>query len=250
MTLPPVMIAACTLSGLILGSFAVTAGLRMARREQVWAGRSHCDACGAALRFADTAPLVSFALAQGRCRHCGAAIDPIHIAGEAGGAAILVAAAATASSFAHAATLGLLGLTLLTAAVVDSRSRRLPDALTAAVAVLACAASLLLGHLVIGLIWGVLTFVVLETVRRVFAARTGKVGLGFGDVKLISALAIWLGPETPLVVASAAAAGLLAFKLLRPADQRLPFGPFIAATGFAVGLAAETAWFDSWRGLP
>ena len=82
--------------------------------------------------------------------------------------------------------------------------------------------------------------------RRLRRLR-GREGLGLGDVKLIAAAALWVGPFgiSWLVLAAcvSALAMVLAMQLAgQPLDRatRLPFGPHIAL-GLAVVLAAQAA---------
>jgi leader peptidase (prepilin peptidase)/N-methyltransferase len=227
-------------AGLVLGSFAVTAGLRVGRGEQVFVGRSHCDGCLRPLRFVETVPVVSYLTRIGACAACGARIDPVHMVGELAGGAIVLGSLLVAEPT-RALVLAALGLTLTTSATVDWRRGRLPDLLTAGVAVLAATLALLTSGqaLLIGLTASVLTGGVLLGLRRAFTILHRDPGLGLGDVKLLAALAIWLGPATAWAVAVAAGAGLLLMVMVRPADGRLAFGPALAMAGFAVGLMQE-----------
>lgn len=249
MTLPPLAILLFGCTGLVLGSFAVTAGLRHSRGEGVLAGRSRCDHCEAQLTFAETVPFASYALALGRCRRCGGAIDPIHLAGEAAGAVLVSAAVLTAQTPIQALFLAAAGLALLATAVVDARTQRLPDLLTGVVALTGAGLSALRGDLVTGLASAAIAFLLMEGVRRGIAKVKGQPGLGFGDVKLVAALALWLGLATPLALAAAAALGLLAFAILRPTGGRLAFGPALAAGGFSIGVLGELGLLAAWQGL-
>ena len=228
------------LLGLVIGSHVVTAAIRRSRGEGTARGRSHCDTCGVSLSYVQTIPVISFVGLRGACRSCGNRIDPTHFAGEVAGAAILVSAVWIADPM-RVALLSALGLILLASAVVDARTRRLPDTLTMGVAALAAALSLTrsLQTLEVGLVAGALTFAVLTSVRWLSARNSRAPGLGFGDVKLLSALAIWLGLATPWTVVAAALIGLVAMAGLRPADRRLPFGPMIAASAWTVGILVE-----------
>ncbi|WP_216361177.1 prepilin peptidase [Caulobacter mirabilis] len=138
----------------------------------------------------------------------------------------------------------LLAGVLTASSIVDARSRRLPDPLTLAVALLAVALAALDGwsRLATGLAAGVVTFLVLEGVRRGFMANRGRPGLGQGDVKLFAALALWLGLATPWAVALASALGLAIALVVRPADGRIPFGPAIAVAALGLGVAGEMGW--------
>lgn len=240
MTIPWLTAATAIAFGACAGSFATTAAIRTARAEQSLLGRSHCDACSIPLPFSRTVPVLSFCRSGGMCAACGARIDPLHPLGEIAGAAIALASILVAPP-AQAIVLAALGLVLLATSIVDLKTLRLPDLLTAAAAVLCMELAWRRGLEVlwIGLAAALLSLVVLEAIRRLFGALRRDPGLGFGDVKLIGALAIWLGFSTPWMVVIASASGLFLFALVRPQDGRLPFGPLIAASAWIVGLAQE-----------
>lgn len=240
MILTPPWLALAGAAGLALGSFAVTAGVRMSRFQPVLAGRSHCDACGRTLGYVQTLPIVSYVGLRGACAGCRAAIDPIHLLGEGAGALVVVSAVFAADGW-RIAALAALGLLLVAAATVDARVRRLPDVLTAGVAVTALGVAAASGvqTLLAGLTAAVAALALLGALRWVGERLRGEPGLGAGDVKLIAALALWLGAATPWMVVGAAGLGLLGMLVFRPADRRLAFGPAIATSAWAVGLAVE-----------
>jgi leader peptidase (prepilin peptidase)/N-methyltransferase len=235
-----ILLVPAALVGLCLGSFVTTAAFRAARGEQWWAGRSHCDGCHTPLAAAQTLPVWSYVSLRGVCSACGAAIDPGHLVGELAGCAIVTSAFVVAAP-PRAIAIAALGLTLLASAAYDTKTRRLPDLLTLAIGVLGAGLALSPSAeaLETGLIAAVVAFALLEAIRRGFLFFRRKPGLGFGDVKVIAALALWLGLATPWAVTLAAGAALLAM-LARPSpDGRLAFGPWIAAAAFTVGVARE-----------
>ena len=65
------------LIGAILGSFIATLVLRWPAGRSLL-GRSRCDGCDRPLGALDLVPLLSALLLRGRCRRCGAPIDPFH----------------------------------------------------------------------------------------------------------------------------------------------------------------------------
>lgn len=74
MTLDLWLSISAALLGLVMGS-AVTALAHRVPRGISWVrGRSACPACGATLAARDLVPVLSWALAGGRCRHCGAGV--------------------------------------------------------------------------------------------------------------------------------------------------------------------------------
>ncbi len=236
--------ALAAVTGACLGSFASTAAVRLARGEQAIVGRSRCDGCGQTLGFLATVPVISYVGRAGACSACRGRIDPVHPIGEIAGAAIAVAAFA-AAPVPQALLISALGLLLLASAILDARTQHLPDFLTAAAALIAAALAWTHGAVALteGLIAAAVAFLVMEGVRRSFLWLRRKPGLGFGDVKLLAALAPWLGVATPWAVVGASVLGLLTFAVLRPKDGRIAFGPMLILAGLIVGLLREAhAW--------
>lgn len=234
------------LAGLALGSFAVTAGVRLGRGQSVLRGRSACDHCSASLGYSQTLPLVSHLRLRGACSTCGGDIDPIHLAGEIAGAAVLLAATSIADPL-RAGLVAVLGLLLITSAAVDWTTRRLPDALTLIVAVLGAGLALRTSTaaLLTGLIAALVAFALLEGLRGWGRRRGRDPGLGFGDVKLVCALALWLGLTTPWMIVAASLLGLGLMWRIRPGDGRLAFGPAIAVAALLVGVGGEWGWWPT-----
>ena len=228
--------------GACAGSFIGSAVVRGARSEQPWTGRSHCDACGAHLDWASTIPIVSYAVARGACGRCRAPIDRTHLAAEAA-ALVVVALPFLFLAPVRAVLVAGLGLTLVWASLVDARTGRLPDPLTLACLALSAALALAKGWTALGAGLAVAggAFVVLEALRRLFIHARGAPGLGFGDVKLIAALAVWTGLATAWGVVLASCTGLLFMLARRPASGTIAFGPFIAGAVWTVGFVRE-AW--------
>ena len=228
------------LVGAVGASFAATSALRALEGRQALVGRSACDACGQPLGFAATVPIASYVFLGGRCQACNAPISCAHPLAETLG---LVAGITSFSLLppVQALTALTLSLVLIATSIIDHYSRRLPDRLTLAVVVLAATLGALKGTLLWGLFAAGVAFLTLETLRRVIRSRRGDPGLGLGDVKLIAALALWLGAATPWAVVAAALLGLMAMGATRPVDGRIAFGPAIAAAAFVVGLIAHQA---------
>ena len=241
-----VMAVAALAMGASAGSFVATAAIRSSRAEQALKGRSHCDGCGVALGFAQTVPVLSFIGLGGACSSCGARIDPLHPAAEVVGAMVALAAVLIVPPL-QAALIACLGLVLLASSLIDLKTRRLPDGLTLTAAALCAALALLDGvaRLEIGLAAAGLAFLVMEGLRRGFAATRRKSGLGFGDVKLVAAFAIWLGAATPWMIVAASMGGLIVFAIVRPKDGRIPFGPLLAASAFIIGISSEAGLWPS-----
>jgi leader peptidase (prepilin peptidase)/N-methyltransferase len=141
-------------------------------------------------------------------------------------------------------------ITLLTLSLIDLRHFVLPDALTL---------PLLWTGLLIN-VWGyfaalqdavigaVVGYMSLWSIYWLFKLLRGKEGLGYGDFKLTAAIGAWLGWQAlPTVVFSAAIGGLCVGLFLMvtkrmPAEQPLPFGPFLAGAGFIALTTDYTFW--------
>ena len=87
MPAPDILVLAA--AGGTISSFAVTLGMRV-RQGRAWrGGPSACDHCGHRLGFAETLPLISWAVARGRCSQCSGTIALAHPGGELAGAVLL-----------------------------------------------------------------------------------------------------------------------------------------------------------------
>jgi len=226
--------------GACLGSFVATAAIRASRGKQTLLGRSQCDHCGAAVSYSRSIPIASFLIARGRCRRCGGAIARVHLAGEIAGASLVPLAFAVTSPL-RAVLIAGLGLTLFGLSTVDVKTMRVPDGLTLAVGGQALCLALLRGReaALAAVFCAVVAVATLEGLRRAYLNLRGEPGLGLGDVKLVGALALWLGLSTPVAVGIAALLGLAAAWRLKLGAGRLPFAPFLAAAAFGTGIVVE-----------
>jgi leader peptidase (prepilin peptidase)/N-methyltransferase len=225
--------------GAILGSFIATLALRWPKGEGL-GGRSHCDACGRTLRAAELVPLLSRLWLRGKCRDCGAAIEPFHGRVEATAAGIGAAAV-----FVMPGLVGwiwaLMGWMLLPLMLLDARHFWLPDRLVMPLAVMGL---LMAGPLTgasldqrfIGAVVGGLT---LLAVMSAYRKLRGVDGMGGGDPKLMAALGAWLGWQAlPLALLLASAAGIIWALLSHKkedgalAERAIPFGVFLGAGGW------------------
>ena len=198
-----------------LGSFLGVLVDRLPRGEDVL--RSRCRSCAHRLGLRDLLPILSFAASRGRCRHCRAVIPPwsLYLEITATGAAVLALAAG--GSLAEVLFSCLFLWLLLALAACDLIWLRLPDLLTAALALLVFAwvglgaglefrLGLEFELALVGAGLGLGSFLAL---RLGYRAWRGREGLGLGDVKLMVGLGAFAGPfDLPLLVLMAALMGL------------------------------------------
>lgn len=233
------------LLGLVAGSFLATLVIRWPEGQQL-SGRSRCDSCGAVVAWVDLVPLLGWLALKGRCRACGAAIDPRHPLFE-----IMAAAIGLLAMLAVPGPQGLwgavLGWVLLALLALDLQHYWLPDRLTLPLLALGLAGGMgTLPERLLGAATGGGGLLLLALLYRWLR---GREGLGLGDVKLMAALGAWLslGLLGPLLLA-ASVAGLAFAAVARwrrtaedGAVMRVPFGACLALAGFPMWLAANAA---------
>ena len=229
----------------VAGSFLSTLVTRAPDLRSALVGRSRCDACGATPGAVDLVPILGWVALRGRCRQCGARIDPAHPAMEFG----CLALALWAGTVFSGPALGLaclFGWLLLTLGLIDLRTGLLPDPLVLALAAGGIGQAILvpdsLGDRLAGAALGGGT---LALVAFAYARLRGREGLGQGDVKLVAALGLWVGLEgLPATILGASLAGLAIAGVRALAgrapgrDEEMPFGPCLAAAGWLAFLYA------------
>lgn len=229
--------------GAIAGSFLSTIILRWPQGRGVMQGRSACDGCGRILSPLDLVPILSALVFRGRCRTCGARIDPIH------GRMEWTCAFIGALAFGWAPGPGgvgwaLFGWLLVTLAVLDWRHFWLPDALTLPLVFLGLTIGLwstdaMLADRVIGAVAGYGALLAISTAYRLLRGRDG---LGLGDAKLLGALGAWLGWQAlPFLLLIAALIGLIVALGARLAGRSVTATTQVPL-GACMALAALPAW--------
>ncbi len=229
-----------------IGSFLGVLIRRLPAGRPVVFARSACESCGQALAARDLVPLLSHALAWGRCRHCGAAVSAAHPAIEIAALAAAGISVATQPDDARIWAGCVLGWALLALAWIDWEHMRLPDALTLPLILAGLLATRLLepdaitDHAAAAAI-GYLAF---YGIGWAYRRARGREGLGLGDAKLLAASGAWAGLAAlpDIVLAGAllglAMAGVQAMRHGLRAQTPLPFGPSLALATWAVWLAS------------
>ncbi|MDU1325163.1 MAG: prepilin peptidase [Clostridiales bacterium] len=178
------------LFGVTAGSFLNVCILRLPEGESIVTGPSHCTSCGARLRWWELIPLASWLALRGRCARCHSPISPQYpLIEAANGVLWMLAYHRFGLSFDTLLGCGLASA-LLTASVIDARTREIPPGTTIAVAVLGALRLFL--HLsdwpshLLGLVGvsGILMLILL---------LSGGAAVGGGDVKLMAGAGLFLG---------------------------------------------------------
>ncbi|MGE4432073.1 MAG: A24 family peptidase [Sphingobium sp.] len=243
----PLLIPLAAVLGLIFGSFLAALAMRWPEGRSILSGRSCCDGCGRTLRAIELVPVVSALASRGRCRGCGARIDPLHMGMELG-CAIIAMAAVLAAPLPQALGWMLLGWGLLTLAVLDARHYWLPDALTLPLIFL----GLTIGPWVTGVslrdavIGAAVGYGALLAIALTYRALRGRDGLGLGDAKLLGALGAWFGWQALPFILLASSVLALIWVALRAVTggqidrtTRIAFGAFLCAAAIPAGIMAR-----------
>lgn len=249
----PVSTGVALVGGAIAGSAAGVALHRWPQGDGLSSPRrSRCDACGMRLAVRDLVPVLSWLLRRGRCRSCGAAIDPRLLVLE-GGAALLVAAViATHGVTVTGVILAAGTVAVLTAALIDLEHRIVPDRLTIPLGVVVLAALPLMvppSRIAEAAALALLVPAALHG-SNLMRDRLGRDRvIGAGDLKLLvpvlaMAEVVRGGSLAVLLLAVvaggvAAVIGLVTGRLTR--RSRLPFAPAIGVAHLLVALAPGVA---------
>ena len=272
---PSLLIPLTGLLGLLVGSFLNVVILRLPLRlEHDWRSQahellghadvdekappdlvvtgSHCPHCKHALSAYDNIPVLSWIVLGGRCRYCKAPISWQYPLVELL-TALASAVIAWKFGFGWPLALGLVFTwALIAAAGIDVRTQLLPDQLTLPLLWLGLLISLMpifvpADSAIIGAAAGYLS---LWSVFWLFKLSTGKEGMGYGDFKLLAALGAWMGVTAllPIVLLSSLIGAIVGGSVLalRGQDRStpIPFGPFIAAAGWAWFVFGD--WMGAW----
>ncbi|SAI48659.1 type 4 prepilin-like proteins leader peptide processing enzyme [Bordetella ansorpii] len=206
----------------------------------------HCPSCESPVRGWHATPLVGWLALRGRCADCHAPIGRRYPAFELALAALFAACAWRFGPTCMAlCAMGLVGA-LLVLAWIDTETGLLPDAITLPLAWAGLLVNLGdgLAPLSLAVVGAVAGYLFLWSVFHVFKRVTGREGMGYGDFKLMAALGAWLGVAAlPWLLLGASLAGVIVGVGLRVAGrveqgQPLPFGPYLAAGGILMLLAA------------
>ncbi len=224
-------------------------------KVNLWWPPSHCPACGASVMKRDNIPVLSWLWLKGKCRHCESPISAQYLISEilCGG----IFAALAIAGLPHFTEIQiccffLYFCLLYSLTVIDFKHLILPDSLVSLLlwSGLLCS---VLGITDIGprsaICGAVIIWLVLYAVMAAYEKWRGREGLGYGDVKLMAAITVWVGMEKiPELIMWSAASGIMVYVLCTVLNQRrtldenhpaaekhyIPFGPSISMAGLVI----------------
>jgi leader peptidase (prepilin peptidase)/N-methyltransferase len=245
-----ILVVACGLVGLVVGSFLNVVIYRVPRKESVVHPRSHCPACDTPIAERDNIPVLSWVLLGGRCRACGARISVRYPLVELATAGLFVAAALRFGADWALPAYCVFFAGLLALALIDLEHFLLPNRVVyptylTMLPLLVLAAAI--GHewhaLRDALVGSLCAFAIFFLLNLVYPK-----GMAFGDVRLSAVIGLglgWLGPRLVFIgffvsflVASLVGIGLI---LAHRAGRKtpIPFGVFLALGAVATVLFGD-----------
>ena len=237
----PALAALALAPGLALGSFLNVVAARVPRKRSLVKPGSACMTCAA--------PIASYAVLRGKCRHCGARISPLYPAVELV-SALLVAGCVLAFGLTFEAAIAAFFCCVLVAiSAVDIEHRIVPDKIVLPSTLIVLVAQTIREPSVEWILaaLGASLFLFL-------AVLAYPAGMGMGDVKL----ALLMGAALGKLVTVALMIGMLAavvpgiYLLVRHGQaarkMAIPFAPFLAL-GSIVALFAGQPLFEAYVGL-
>lgn len=249
-------IALLLISGLLgccIGSFTLLACLRFSPQKStkswliaVCIARSKCPHCQHILSIKCLLPCLSWLWQQGRCCYCNKRIAWYYFVFEL----VMGISFTCLSSYYHLSTALLILMLLLSyfilIAYIDIRFYYLPDILTiplliAGLLVAYCnIGTISLPNSIVGILCG---YLLLWLPATIYHHYRGKIGLGGGDIKLLSALGSWIDYLLlPYLLLIACLVGFLYFAIrngyaylcLRCNVTIIPFGPCLLAAAYLI----------------
>ncbi len=246
------MIAVAFALGAVVGSFLNVVILRLPRGQSLVRPPSHCGSCGKPIRWFDNIPVLSFLWLRGCCRHCQARISWRYPVIEATTAVLFALTYHQLGWGLELVEAWLLLAVLTVIAVIDLEHQIIPDAISLP----AVAAGLVLSFVTPSRSWIDAALGIAVGGAIPFAAIVlSRGGMGGGDIRLGAVIGAFLGWKLAALTFFLAVVlgGVVATALLiagrRGRKDRIPFGPFLAASA-VVSLFWGTAvlrWY--WSGF-
>ncbi len=206
---------------------------------------STCPQCQHKIRSWENIPLLSYLFLRGKCSSCKHKISIRYPLVELFTALIFLFVAMKTPADLSLIALLIFSSFLIILTGIDFDHQLLPDNLVYPLLWLGLLVSLLgltisPEDAIIGALAGYLS---LWTIFWIFKLVTKKDGMGYGDFKLLAALGAWLGWKflLPLMIIASVIGAIvgLSSMLIFKSSNKIPFGPYLAASGWIMLLWGE-----------
>lgn len=214
------IVVAVALVGLWAGSIAYTIAWRRSQGTRVLGAPATCPMCGERLSFLETIPLVSWLVQRGCCKHCHASIGMVYPTTELLGAGVFASIALRHGVSLQTLELLALAFVLLVTAMTSLLDYRIPNAcilLAVLIRAVYLTALYLQGERVQVLVYASLFGAAALAIPLLISvwlanAMLARDVVGYGTVKLVAVVGMYLGWQQGLICLSGAVAlGFLVF---------------------------------------
>lgn len=230
--------------GLLIGSFLNVCIYRLPREESIFFPPSHCFSCNNDLKPIDLVPVFSYLFLRGRCRHCGKKVSIQYPIIETLNSLVYLLLLAHFGLNMKFIFLAILASTLIVVSIIDYYHQLILNKVA-------------LFTLIVGIIYKIAIYITTDEslfslvkssllgfligggfYLLIFIITNGNMGVG--DIKLMAALGLWLGPvDTGIaifltfIIGAIFSVFLLATNIKSRKDA-IPFGPFIVLGTFII----------------
>lgn len=234
------VVTACIVMGLVVGSFLTVVVDRVPRGGSVVHPPSACGACGSRLTVLDLVPIGSWLALRGKCRHCGTPIGVEPLVIEFSTAVIFVLFGLKFGADVALIAFCVMGAALVALVWIDLREFRLPREITYTAMAISAVVLTIAGFVndEPERIWqsALGAGIALVLMGGIYLASRG--GMGDGDVRLAPLLGMHMGWLNPGIVPIGLFFGFFLGAIVGVAAMTfgeagrktaVPFGPFLAA---------------------
>ena len=237
----PFILVPAFIFGTAIGSFLNVVILRLPEEESsVVFPASHCPVCKTPLNWYENIPILSYLFLRGKCGHCSTRISLQYPIVEFLTGLMAAANIAAFGMTPAAVVFFILSSALITIIWIDIHHQIIPDIISKPGIIVGFCFSFfspvtnwqdsLIG---IAAGWGIFF-----SISFAYKLIRGHEGLGGGDAKLLGMLGAFLGWQSLLfIIFSSSVTGSIAGLIAMPIQKkggatRIPFGPFLALSGF------------------
>lgn len=202
---------------------------------------SRCGTCGHKIRWFENIPVLSYLFLRGRCSACKTSISLRYPLVELVTGVLFAICGYRFGISPVGALWAAFGAMLVCQFLIDFDTQFLPDSINYPLLWLGLIGAAMgwtgvsLGASVWGAVFGYLS---LWLVYHAYRLATGKIGMGYGDFKLLAALGAWLGADylIAIILVSSLVGAVIGLTLrfvgkLAHKDIPMAFGPFLAGAG-------------------
>lgn len=238
--------------GTIIGSFLNVCIYRIPKKESINYPGSHCMSCGHNLKPLDLMPVLSYIGLKGRCRYCHSKVSIQYPLIEIINGILYMLIYHYFGIGITSVAYGILFSTLLTIALIDYETMRIPNPLIIfgiAVGVIYLMVQALYMKDMMIIVWGIMGLFVGGSIIgmiMIFSLLVfKKEGMGMGDLKLLAMIGLFAGSKNAfftIFIAIIIGGFYAVILLIRKKQDMFPFGPFLSTGAVLAILWGDVLW--------